>query len=471
MSSRAAQADLDAAMQDATSSGDTGARAQVLLGRGDVEQKAGDLEASLDTLAAAIAEFRALGDTHGTAEALRAHGMTLMFADRNDGAEEAFSEALGLYRETDDRRGEAWALQNLAWLAFSLGRADEADDWLQQSAATFSAIGDAGGLGWALGLLAWVRYHQGRYDEAERLAEQMLSEARQRGDRWASGMMLVLVASLRLWTGRTDEALEPAAEARTLFEEMADWYGHGNALGVLARCMVASGRVEEGFGLLEEAARTAQHSDDRWANMLSIITAAQVGLPDRASHLFASVDQVPGAPGEIGFTDAHVATAILHLQLGDTERARDFVEQAVERAESFAPFATAALALVRAACGDTDAAVMAAESVESAAGATYADRSLAITARGLALAQDGDGPGAKAALAAARDAVDATADKLTQALVRLAEAEVLTVIGDDRAGAVADEADRRLDAIGLGDTAWRRAFTLAASPNEGRVPA
>ena len=467
-----ARSDLVDAMAEAH---EPGQRAQVLLGRGDVEQKAGELEASLATLEEAVAEFRALGDGHGTAEALRAFGMTLMFVDHNDDAAAKFSEALELYRVAGDRRGEAWALQNLAWLAFSLGRADEADEWLQKSAAMFSDIGDAGGLGWALGLLAWVRYHQGRYDDSERLADQMLGEARERGDRWAVGMMLVLLGALRLWTGRASQALEPAGQAAALFEEMADWYGHGNALGVLARSMVASGRIEEGLGLLEEAAldnaTRASGFQHQWIEVLWIMTAAQVGLPDRASHLFNEPDALPGAPGEIGFTDSHVATGLLHLQRGNIDAARAFAEAAVERAVTFAPYATAALALVRAASGDVEAAVMAAQSVEESDSATYADRMLAAMARGLALAQQGDAAGSAAALVVARETADATEDRLSQALVRLAEAEALAVVGDDRASAVAVDAEHRLDAIDVSDTAWRRAFSLAASPNTGRVPA
>ena len=455
----AARDDLSHAMQVAD---DQGMRAQVLLVQGDLEQKAGELNASQASLEAAIDGFRALGDDHGTADGLRALGMTLMFEDHNVAAEAAFSDALELYKSAGDRRGEAWALQNLAWLAFSQGRADRADAWLQESAATFSDIGDAGGLGWALGLLAWVRFHQGRFSEAERLAEQMLGEARERGDRWAVGMMLVLVANLRLWTGRSSAAVEPAREACDLFAAMADWYGHGNALGSLARALVAVGQIEDAFGVLEEMRAVAAGRPDQWSQVLGGVTAAQVGLPDRAAPI--ALDPADGHdPGQIGFTDALVAFGLMSLQRGDAAGAVAIIEPAVLAAPTLNANATSALALALAAVGRPAEAIARADEIAEYEAGTYADKAVAFEAKGLALAQQGDAEGAARVFQEGRAIVDATEDVVTQALVRLAEATALRAVGDRRAAAVAAAADEALDAIGLSDTAWRLAFSAAAA--------
>ncbi|MEY2453215.1 MAG: hypothetical protein QOD92_2789 [Acidimicrobiaceae bacterium] len=456
-----ARDDLDRAMQSAD--GDSG-RAHVLLVRGDLEQKAGDLDASVASLETAIDTFRILGDECGTADGLRSLGMTLMFQDHNARAEAAFSDALEVYKAVGDRRGEAWALQNLAWLAFSQGRADRADAWLQESAATFSEIGDAGGLGWALGLLAWVRFHQGRYGEAEQLAEQMLGEARERGDRWAVGMMLVLLASLRVFSGRAASAIEPAREARALFTSMADWYGSGNALGILARALLVTGRIEEAFGVLGEMETLGPDArPDQWAPMLGAVAAAQVGLPDRAAHIDPEAIEPEHEPGQIGFTDAVIAFGLMRVQGGDAQGAVALLEPIVQQSPTLNANATSALALAFAAAGRPLEAVARADEVLTGASGTYADSTVALEAKGLALAQQGDGEGAARAFQDAREIVDATDDVLLRALLKLAEGSALQAVGDRRAATVRAVADDELQALGLSDTAWRVAFEVAAS--------
>ena len=459
--------ELDSARDDLTSAmeaADTdAAKAQVLLVRGDLEQKSGDLEGSISSLEAAIDKFRALGDDQGTADGLRSLGLTLMFEDRNVQAEAAFGDALELYKRSGDRRGEAWALQNLAWLAFSQGRADRADAWLQESAATFSDIGDAGGLGWALGLLAWVRFHQGQYDEAERLAERMLEEARERGDRWAVGMMLVLVGSLRLWTGRTSGALAPTQEAREIFASMDDWYGHGNALGVLARALVAVGRIEEAFEILGELAMISGPAErpDQWGPLIGVVTAAQVGLPEHAAHL--GIEMADGhEPGQIGFADAVVAFGILQLQRADAEAALSILEPAVHATPALNSNAMSAYALALAAAGRVDDALARADEVCDAETGTYADRVIASEAKGLALAQRNDAEGSAAAFARARELLEPTEDTVARALLQLAEAAALHSLDAPDAAAVAARADEDLARLGLGETSWRTAFASAA---------
>jgi tetratricopeptide (TPR) repeat protein len=352
----------------------------------------------------------------------------------------------------------------LAWLAFSQGRADRADAWLQESAATFSDIGDAGGLGWALGLLAWVRYHQGRFAEAEGLAERMLGEARERGDRWAVGMMLVLLASLRLWTGRAAAALEPAREARDMFASMSDWYGNGNALGVLARALVATGQIEEAFGIIDEMnVLSPTVRPDQWAPLLSAVTAAQVGLPDRAEHIDTDAIDSEAEPGQIGFTDASIAFGLMRLQHGDAGGAVALLEPVVQQAPAKNANATSALALALAAAGRPADAVARADEVVASESGTYADTAVALEAKGLALAQLGDAAGSTRAFQEARTIVDATDDVLMQTLLRLAESSALEAVGDPRASAVSATADNELAALGLSSTAWRVAFSVAAS--------
>jgi tetratricopeptide (TPR) repeat protein len=247
---------------------------------------------------------------------------------------------------------------------------------------------------------------------------------------------------------------------------MADWYGSGNALGVLARALLATGHIDEAFGVLAEMnVLGGEARPDQWAPLLSAVAAAQVGLPDRAAHINPDAIESDPEPGQIGFTDAIIAFGLMRLQHGDAGGAVALLEPVVNAAPSKTKNtnATSALALALAAAGRPTDAIARADEVLAAEGGTYADSTVALEAKGLALAQQGDGEGSARAFQEARTVVDATDDVLIRALLRLAEGSALEVVGDRRASAVSAAADSALESLGLSDTAWRVAFSVAAS--------
>jgi class 3 adenylate cyclase/tetratricopeptide (TPR) repeat protein len=489
-----ANADICAAIELAERSGDEHARARALAGRGDVEQKSSELAASAASIITAIDIFRRLGDRQAMAEALRKLGMTRMFAGDDVGAVAVFREALEIFEELGDRRGEAWVLQNLAWHAFTSGRGDHAESWLTDSIDTFRQIGDAGGLGWALGLLAWVRYWQGRFDEAEALGEQMLNDAQQRGDKWAEAMMQVVVALVHLWTGRTLSAHELAEDAATTFQEQRDWYGALQALGALGRIRIALGRIDEGISTLIEAVGVGERAPSPGSRRIAAVHlaagVAQAGEPSQlppgagpaladedepalpfpyhvphrnvrgariADHQTATLD---GSAAAVGHREAAVAAGLLCLQVGDVESARSTLEHSAVVLGDDSPSLAAALALVRTADGDVDGARRAATPVVDAPAATFADRVLALVAVGLLEAGAGEVGASRAALGRARGLADATEDRLTQALVRMAEARAAERLGEP---ADVGEARATLAEMGLIDLGWDTAYRLAAA--------
>ncbi|MGH9246650.1 MAG: adenylate/guanylate cyclase domain-containing protein [Acidimicrobiales bacterium] len=468
-----ARADIGAALELTEAAGDERGRALALVHRGDLEQKAADLDASMATLSTAIEVFRGLDDRRHTAEALRALGMTKMFSGDESGSEAAFREALAICEELGDRRGEAWALQNLAWLAFTNGRGDEAEGWLASSIEMFRQIGDAGGLGWALGLLAWVRYWAGRLTEAEALGEQILAEAQQRGDKWAAAMMQVLVAQVRLWTGQAAGALDLAESAVGTFQELQDWYGALQALGALGRIRLALGRIEDGFAALVEGIDVAEKGTSAQARQVAglhlLVGAGHAGEPSRvppdlpppdgaADQTYASPD-LAGSKLGIAQRERVVAHALLALQRGDALEAGDELEPMVEALGIESPALAAVMALVRTATGDVVGARRAVAAVHEAPTATYADRMLALVADGLGAAGRGEVAAARSTLGEARQIVDATEDRLAQALVRLAEARAAERLGGS--SAAVGEARAGLADFGLTDLGWDTAFQAA----------
>src|SRR5439155_291691 len=202
---------------------------------------------------------------------------------------------------------------------------------------------------------------------------------------------------------------------------------------------------------------------NQWAPLATTLSAVQVGLPDRAPHI--DIDELKAAadPGQIGFTDTLVAVGLMHVQRGDARGGVALLEPAAMQVPSFNPNATSALALALAAAGRPDEAIARAEEVLDFDAGTYADRVVALEAKGLAHAQQGRSTESADAFAHARELLEPSEDVVGRALLRLAEGSALEVLGDDRAAAVKATADHELDVFGLGDTAWRTAFSVAAS--------
>jgi hypothetical protein len=186
----------------------------------------------------------------------------------------------------------------------------------------------------------------------------------------------------------------------------------------------------------------------------------------------------------MGTGEIPMLAAAAALQLGDTDVARRLVTPLVESSIAVgdeddevshamrvtlggrAPIATVAtlpaaasvLALVEAADGNGEAVDALRRSVHQAEAATYLDRVRVDIAAGLAAARRGDEIAAGEALTAATDQIDATGDRITQAVVRIAAAAALAALDGPEADRVAAEAQARLAVLGISADGWSTVF-------------
>jgi class 3 adenylate cyclase/tetratricopeptide (TPR) repeat protein len=465
----AARSDAEAAIEESRAAGDDGERclARALLALADIDQKEQRWDESEAALAEAAATFGRLGDSFGEAEVQRLRGFGALFRHDYDSAIALLEDARHRFDDLGDRRGVAWAEQNLAWCAFYLGRAAEAEERLRIAAATFDELGDSAGKGWAIGLLAWTRFQQGHSLEAEAMAVGMLDETRRR-DRWALGMMLVLIGSVRLWTGRAAEAIPSLEEAREIFHGMDDTFGRAQADAVLGRALVSAGRIAEGFAILPGSGGAADIEalgpENAFALISTVNAAVQTGDVERTAHLLSLAPDPVTIDNDVLVADTERAVAVgLHqLQVGDVEGALAGLERTQTKlAPTVDPNLQSAVALVRAAAGQADAALADADLVDDHDRASYLDRLIAGLARAIAHDRRGDHPAAVAAFDQVLAAAEASEDVVTGAVVALADAVAASARGEADAAARLAKADDRLAELGLEDTAWRRAFRLA----------
>ena len=464
-------ADTDAVIAIADATKDEALSARALTVRGEVEQRAGDLEASSRTLELAVELWRKTGDRKGEAEALRLWGFTSIHRGHLDEAEQAISEALEISRVLGDRRGEAWALQNLAWAAFSRGDNDLAEERLTVAAKLFQEIGDFGGQGWATGLLAYVWFFKGRLEDAGRIAEASIDWTREMGDRWAYGMMINLLAGVRMWQGRTRESLELSRTAHQLFTEIDDDMGSVFAGMGLAWCWVLTGQREDGLAL---AVKMMPAASRVFAGGLAGVLAAStlhalVGSTAKAIEILDAHGSLADEP------DILIARALAHFVDGDGAEAYRAAAEAwtsdPKDAGARSNYACV-LSLSAAAAGRSREAISAGEEV-GAIGGTYLDQIRAHLGRAFGHAQRDEPEHVAAALESARRIADATDDEMHKALVRLAAATIATTRGLEYApdAEAINDARDRLEGLSIDWRTWENAFRKAttAEPSEDTV--
>jgi len=458
-----ARADVEEARRVAAALGDERGHSRVLLVEGDLQQRAGDVDAAAAALDDALARFRATEDRRGEAEALRRLGTVRMFERDYVGAEERTREALAIFEELEDRRGEAWALQSLAWVAYLADRVTEVEERIAAASSSFEWLGDVAGIGWSNALLAFTRFQQGRFEEAEQLAETTLVDATGRGDRFGESMMALVTALVRLWTGRTVQSIERAEEAAELFARIGDAVGQARAEATIGRARLMSGDVVGGFETIDAAIAAHRRTGrpDAVAILATVGLAASnaTGDPDRAAA-YGTALQGAGIPEEIiGSTDRTIAQAVALLQRGEAPAAAELLEvrASADGAGQLASLAVAT-AFARLAEGRASEALALTDRVHEAARSTYVDLATSYVVAGLAHAVRGDASEMIAAFSAARQELDATADVLGQAVVRLAEAEAAAAMGAMSARGLRREADTRLAELGITADGWRTLY-------------
>ena len=434
--------------------------------------------------------FAELGDASGEAEVLRLRGFAALFRHEYAAATGLLEQALAGFEALDDRRGVAWARQNLAWCAFYLGRAEEAEVLLRKAAATFEEIGDPAGLRWARGLLAWARFQQGYTDEAGEMADAILAGRSARRRSLGAGHDARPVGlGAALDRAHRSAPSTASARRRTLFEGIHDDFGHSQAVG-RARSRARARRPHRGghrarrLGGPARGGGPATERERTVAAMAGMSATVQVGDTERSEQLLAvapgrrrstwtsSSSATPSARPRSRCTACSPATST-----GRWPGSPTCSNGCCPRID---PNLQSALALAHAASGAIDQALTEADEVDAHDGATYLDRITAGIARGLALARGGDGAASTAAFDQVIAAADATEDRVSQALVRLADARPRRRPGGrptprqrdwPRRSAVSPSLglDRVGLAPGLRPRHGRPACRLGPSPRSGRL--
>lgn len=432
--------------------------AKALMVRGDINQKAGELDRAAEQLREAADQLDQLNEPADHALALRLLGITEMSRGDETKALEALNEARSVAATAGIRNEEAWALQNLAWFAFRSGRVSEASGFVAEAEKIFSELDDRGGLAWTRSVEAWVAFHGGRWDRARELVAEILPETRRRGDTFAETVMLSLETSMALWSGEAFRAVELAREAQVLAERADDFTLAVQARALEGRALISCGKVPEGLSALEQAFTLADRAGDDESRRIAVISncaaAARLGDAERAIRWAARFEGTHNDLTIVGESDLSVSLALALLQRGSVEEAASQISWiSAFESETASMYGAAVGAIVAAAEGDVTEAERKAE-VVLAGRSTYLDRLLARLALVALAFRQGDGDLLESRLMLAREHLVKTDDHISPLFVEL----VASLCG--RGSVTAAEED--LQGIGVDPTGWRTAWRLAA---------
>jgi hypothetical protein len=264
-----------------------------------------------------------------------------------------------------------------------------------------------------------------------------------------------------LWSGRTRECVERGEEAIALFQEIGDAWGEINASGSVMRAYAELGEDDKYAKGVEHLSDVVVRIPDNGMRLIGIILDAGVelqrGHPERAA---ARLEMLPPMePGGFGNEAIPSALGLTSLQLGDAPGAIEYLAPCFEIVDDDGARMSVGsrLAMAYAAAHRPEDARAVLDDLRTRTGGTYSDRIFALWAEALVQTQTGEGD-ARASVDAAHAIATATDARLEHAIAALARAKVFAALGDPEANAVADDASRQLDALGITGAGWSRVF-------------
>lgn len=212
---------------------------------------------------AAVKAARQSGDQRGEADALIGLGDIQRLAGDLDDAAASFVQALDLHRDFDDGLGQAGALSSLGVVQRVAGDYPAAIASQEQALELFGDHDDLVGEADALNELGVVRYQTGNYPAAAASLSRALERYRELGNRLGEGDALNYLALLHQLTGDYPAATASAADALELHRDIGNENGQANALTRLGVIEYRTGDYRKANANLDRALELHRHLGSR----------------------------------------------------------------------------------------------------------------------------------------------------------------------------------------------------------------
>jgi predicted ATPase/serine/threonine protein kinase len=214
------------------------------------------------------------------------------------------------------------------------GRKHEALEEYRKSLEEAIRTGDRESEGISLRCMASVHRQQGRVEEALRLFEQAMELYRQAGDRQSEGVVLGNLGNMYYEQGRLEEARELYERALEIHRRFGNRQYEGIMLGNLGNLYLTQGRLEDARESCERALEIHRQRGDRRLESivlgyLALLRCVQ-GRLEEARELCEQALEIHRRIGDRAY-EGHVLAylAELHHQQGRLEEARELYGQAL----------------------------------------------------------------------------------------------------------------------------------------------
>jgi tetratricopeptide (TPR) repeat protein len=218
----------------------------------------------------------------------------------------------------------------------------------------------------------------------------------------------------------------------------------------MARALACLGRGGEARDALDAMAAAVTRMPDNAIRQFPAVVRANIAVHSGAADARDAAEQIVVLTEADGLAfEQRTIRGLAALQAGEVAEAIATLEQTRMATNTRGPGAAAGAALALAYVAD--------------AAVTYLDHLQLALARGFALVQQGDLPGAEQAFWRALEIADRSDSRLDQAVARLARARAWEAMARPDADDASREAAARLDALDLQSPGWDNVFKLAAS--------
>jgi predicted ATPase/DNA-binding SARP family transcriptional activator len=286
--------------------GQSGARAKVLDGAGELAWHQGDFATARARLDESMAIWQKLGDKRGLAYSFLHQGWLALNQDHNYATLGALhTESLALFRELGDGWGIAQSLLGLGLVARSRRDYVAARAFFEEDLAISRELGDKWNIAWALDNLGTATHRQGNFVEARALHEESMTIRRGLGDKWGIASELMGMGTEAMDEGAYETARPLFEESLALQRELGDRARMAVSLYSLGRVAQQQGDCPQAISHLQESLRYCREA----ANLQMIAdcleglagVAGTLDQPERMARLFGAAEALRERVGSSTF--------------------------------------------------------------------------------------------------------------------------------------------------------------------------
>jgi CHAT domain-containing protein/Tfp pilus assembly protein PilF len=216
----------------------------VLIGLGNNFKSLNESERAIEALEQAIVILRELKNRALEGQTLNILGSVYQNQGRNEAAIDTFERALALSREVKDRRTEAFTLGNLGWAYFNMGRYDKAIELHDKALALSREIKFRLIEGNENKSLADAYSMLGQYEKSFEHYNQALSIYREIKDRNSEASVFANLGILYNYVGQQNKSIEVLERGLSIYREMKSPSGQASILNNLGNAYHAMGRYD-----------------------------------------------------------------------------------------------------------------------------------------------------------------------------------------------------------------------------------